>query len=202
MTQLLYAENTVWESDDLETNVAPLQKWSMELLRKRQTDAIKRGGFHIAMTRDIDEVSLKSGIHNGLKRKLQPTNAHEGGRADCNLEGEGEVPNLFYIRKTTYDIIDAQILEKSGGKLPSDEGKGTATCKPTSYVVEPASNSIGTNLQIVPVTEPDEQPVPISQCDLDIPIPSFHLGISPPKPPEERPSRKGKEAISRKEAPT
>ncbi|KAI3770252.1 hypothetical protein L6452_01379 [Arctium lappa] len=220
---LLYAENTTWENEDLDSSALPLQKWSMELLRTRQTDAIKQGGFHMATIRRPGQTSNHTHANTSTEPQSNPMD--EESEADLKkefimelnekfsllmrtkvdaqtviMEAKEKFPNdSIFESQTTYGLIDAQILEKSVGKLPSDESKGTAACKPPSCVADHASNSTGTNLQIVPVNETEEQAVPISQCGPDIPIPSFNLGISPPKPHEAQPSRKGKEAIRGKE---
>ncbi|KAI3734078.1 hypothetical protein L6452_13539 [Arctium lappa] len=231
----------------------------MESLRKRQTDAIKGGGFHVAILRvtghtleqnhvntnkeapsptndensDIDEkkefiIDLNEKFSLLMRTKvdaqavimkakqkfpldsiferyedelavlfnetafrgsekckeastfarcnLSPTHTNQGPNDDnmqvlCtptklnfdNTESLDELAPLspYWYSQTTYGLIDAQIEQKSGCKIPTDEAKGNATCNEPSCEVDPGSISAGTNLHIVPVTEADEQPVPI-----------------------------------------
>ncbi|KAI3772061.1 hypothetical protein L6452_03235 [Arctium lappa] len=97
----------------------------------------------------------------------------------------------YWYSQTTYDIIDAQIEERSGAKDPTNKD-GTGEDHKTSEDQQPNSNASPTNLEIVAYNEPEEQAVPISQYGPDIPVPSFNLGISPLKPAvEKRPLKKG-----------
>ncbi|KAI3668181.1 hypothetical protein L6452_43258 [Arctium lappa] len=101
----------------------------------------------------------------------------------------------YWYSQTTYDIIDAQIEERSGAKDPTNNDH-TGEDHKTSEDEHPNSNASPTNLEIVAYDEPEEQVVPISQYGPDIPVPRFNLGISPLKPAvEKRPSKKGKEFL-------
>ncbi|KAI3757859.1 hypothetical protein L6452_05402 [Arctium lappa] len=71
----------------------------------------------------------------------------------------------YWYSQTTYGIIDAQIEEKSAGREPTNK-EGTGHDHKTSKAPEPNSNGSPTNLHIVAVSDPDQQPVPISQYGL------------------------------------
>ncbi|KAI3678222.1 hypothetical protein L6452_37507 [Arctium lappa] len=112
----------------------------MNSFRKMQLDAIKQGGFQVAMIRGPGQTSNQA--HDNVSTEPQPTTNNEECRADLkkpayhgmeavctptkldfdNAESLDELGPLspYWYSQTTYGIIDAQILEKSGGKLPSD----------------------------------------------------------------------------------
>ncbi|KAI3736040.1 hypothetical protein L6452_15572 [Arctium lappa] len=51
------------EANDVATNEPPLHKWNMKELRKRQTSAIKGGGFHVALIRDPGQTSNGNNVN-------------------------------------------------------------------------------------------------------------------------------------------
>ncbi|KAI3770412.1 hypothetical protein L6452_01544 [Arctium lappa] len=116
-TNLLYAEATVWENDDINTNEAPLKKWSMESLRKRQTDAIKGGGFHVAILR-VTGHTLEQNHVNTNKEAPSPTN-DENSDIDEKKEFIIDLNEKFSILMRTK--VDAQaVIMKAKQKFPLD----------------------------------------------------------------------------------
>ncbi|KAI3680979.1 hypothetical protein L6452_35759 [Arctium lappa] len=112
---LLYAEATVWENDDINTNEAPLKKWSMESLRKRQTDAIKGGGFHVAILR-VTGHTLEQNHVNTNKEAPSPTN-DENNDIDEKKEFIMDLNEKFSLLMRTK--VDAQaVIMKAKQKFP------------------------------------------------------------------------------------
>ncbi|KAI3728350.1 hypothetical protein L6452_16984 [Arctium lappa] len=108
----------------------------------------------------------------------------------------------YWYSQTTYGLIDAEIQEKSVGKVRTYEHDVSTDQHPAEFA-EPVTGDDARELQMVVSNIHELEPMPISQYGPDIPIPSFNLGISHKTDVvEKNQTKKGKEVARDNEAPT
>ncbi|KAI3685424.1 hypothetical protein L6452_34666 [Arctium lappa] len=129
------------------------------------------------------------GKTNQPKDGSQPPSVQEGGRMctptklnfdNANSLEEQSPLSPYWYSQTTFGLIDAQIMEQSGGS--KEEGG------------QPCNNVKEADFPIVPYVEEDVEPIRTIPVSPSIPVPSFNLGISQPCDSPNA-SGKGKEPI-------